>query len=723
MLKSNYHLELVRKKNEVYKSLIPKEISNLILLKGDTTFGKSKFLDIISAGMYGLKRNDLNEDLKKRIDHLMNPRRNKLRFDLIFENKSKSTILHIKKENINSQTIVVEEIKNGKSSRINEAVTEKYTLIYDIPHNPIKRIRELAKSIRDEQEFLISKLKRLNDGLERISREIGDSLDLKGLNEKKKEIEKMVKKIEANKKLRDNYTKLKKGLEMLIALRFSNKYATDLKRTSLEISRISKKIGGKGKGIKIERSINLKKNEIETSLENLESSIRDYASNLEKIFPKDKDISVLDRNFLSNCLESFEVPESLKILLNDFDEKVKEYEIKFKKTTDSEYYNFCEEMIKFLENYQDLNKNFLGKTIKEIIKDLNEKLESGRDDKDKRKILKGLIELNDIIFSKIKKTNLELGEFKKLVAKNPGMGNVVYIEGLVKQKEKFEKEKERIKSNKEIYEGRYASLGRPGLKDIQKILKNNFKKYATITSEQKLSESLESVKEKIDALGGDILIDEKDLKFSEDDYDRIKKKKPHKYKKYEKKIDNLHQITFNLESKFEQKYKVYIDNVITEKIVENMESDKKQRRYCELVSKFLASIVKSIPYQGKKFNLTEIDFAKGRLIFSNHNPIYFYDIGTATSGLALIKGSITNAIKKNKKMVVLLDEVGVMSENILQEIIDLLIEAYNKDLLLLGILVRPEKEKLVYKDLLNKNSDFITLAKRSKNKTTPLLKK
>ena len=74
-------------------------------------------------------------------------------------------------------------------------------------------------------------------------------------------------------------------------------------------------------------------------------------------------------------------------------------------------------------------------------------------------------------------------------------------------------------------------------------------------------------------------------------------------------------------------------------------------------------------------------------------------------------------------MVVLLDEVGVMSENILQELIDLLIEAYNKDLLLLGILVRPEKEKLVYKDLLDKNSDLITLAKRSQNKTIPLLKK
>jgi len=473
-------------------------------------------------------------------------------------------------------------------------------------------------------------------------------------------------------------------------------------------------MGGKGKGIKIERSINLKKNEIETSLENLKSSIRDYASNLEKIFPKDKDISVLDRNFLSNCLERFEIPESLKILLSDFDEKAKKYEFNFKKITNSDYYNFCEDMIKLLKNYEDLDKNFLGKPIKEVIEDLSKKLESNKENRNKEEIIKNLIELNDKIFSKIKRINLELTQFKKLVAKNPGMGNVVYIENLEKQKENFEKEKDRIESSMEIYKGKYNSLGKPEVKDIQKILKNSYKKYATITSEQKLSEDLESLKGKINVLDSEVLIDEKDLKFSKEDYDRIKKKKPHKYKKYEREIDNLHEITFNLESKFEQKYKGYINQVINENIGENIESDKEQRRYCELVSKFLARIVKNIPYQGKKVNLTEIDFVNGRLLFSDHSPIYFYDIGTATSGLALIKGSITNAIKKNKKMVVLLDEVGVMSENILQEIIDLLIEAYNRDLLLLGILVQPEKEKLIYKDLLNKNSNFITLAKRSK---------
>ena len=71
-------------------------------------------------------------------------------------------------------------------------------------------------------------------------------------------------------------------------------------------------------------------------------------------------------------------------------------------------------------------------------------------------------------------------------------------------------------------------------------------------------------------------------------------------------------------------------------------------------------------------------------------------MGGGENQVAPLSGKIKTAMQKKKKMVVLLDEVGLMGNPILESLFNIVKKCYDKDLLLLGILTKVSNDKYLF---------------------------
>ena len=161
---------------QVYKPhLIPKELADIVYIKGPNSSGKSTLLNFIALGFYGLKlrEQELNSALREKLENLINSSHQKIKFNIEIENKSLSTKIISKKPDLNSKNFNVKLIQNRKEKPLTQEMFQKeFKLIYDIPNNPLKRLQELLIEIKSAQIFkgnLVTQLKeKLKDSIDEV---------------------------------------------------------------------------------------------------------------------------------------------------------------------------------------------------------------------------------------------------------------------------------------------------------------------------------------------------------------------------------------------------------------------------------------------------------------------------------------------------------------------------------------------------------------------------
>ena len=141
-------------------------LSNISVISAPNSAGKSTLMNLIALSLFGAEPNvkSVNEALREQILALTNFEIQKVTFWIRLTDKSGKNGFIIKKENFDTKDIIRKEIENGVEKLIDsDRFHKKYELIYDIPDNPLERLKDLTNSVKLQQTKWNAQLARLRE--------------------------------------------------------------------------------------------------------------------------------------------------------------------------------------------------------------------------------------------------------------------------------------------------------------------------------------------------------------------------------------------------------------------------------------------------------------------------------------------------------------------------------------------------------------------------------
>ncbi len=120
MLKYDYEIERKVGEGRLCKfvpNLIPTTLSNLVLIEGPNSSGKSTLLNIVALGLFGIKNQKINQILQNKLSSLIDSNHQKLKFSFEINSQTDNLSLRSIKRDFEGNDIIVEESANGKPFR------------------------------------------------------------------------------------------------------------------------------------------------------------------------------------------------------------------------------------------------------------------------------------------------------------------------------------------------------------------------------------------------------------------------------------------------------------------------------------------------------------------------------------------------------------------------------------------------------------------------------
>jgi len=195
MISFDYTLQIdmgTKKTLHVPNEEIPTKLKNIFKIRGPNSSGKSTLMNIIAMAAHGNSNTNLPESIKTRIRDLNSAEYKELEFTIEMEDPvTKTRLKATKKKGIE---IDVRESIDGKDFKIvtADAFVQKYNLIYDLPENPIGRLKELTNEIKSLQNEHSSNIEGFQSYIENVSRKAKgarDEAEIERAREKWKNLE------------------------------------------------------------------------------------------------------------------------------------------------------------------------------------------------------------------------------------------------------------------------------------------------------------------------------------------------------------------------------------------------------------------------------------------------------------------------------------------------------------------------------------------------------
>jgi exonuclease SbcC len=196
MIEYDYLLERDIGEGRIQKlqpSSIPTEIPNLLRIEGPNSIGKSTLLNIIALGFWGTESRKIHPALLEKMSTLLSSDYQRLKFRVKIGSEKESLVLVSTKPSLEKKEIMVEESLDGKTYKpiTRERFEDKYNLIYDIASNPIERLYDLLKDLREEERQFGNRFKDFGSYLRRLILDIDSSRNQERLDEVNRTIERL----------------------------------------------------------------------------------------------------------------------------------------------------------------------------------------------------------------------------------------------------------------------------------------------------------------------------------------------------------------------------------------------------------------------------------------------------------------------------------------------------------------------------------------------------
>ena len=691
---------------------IPTRLEDVVVIEGPNSSGKSTLLNIIALGFFGTKSSRINPTLISKMNSLLDPNHQKIRFSFQITSDNEKIILKSEKADINGNEIIVKESIAGKKFHplSFESFQRKYNLIYDIPNNPTERLPELLKELKDEQLQFGNRFKDFGFYLRSVIIEINSSRNPKRLEalekklaEERKERESLAKELP---ELEEFLDQLEKNAYFEYYYHYSNEGFWLTKKTD-KLEKEIKKMKSDGK--KITTSLTRNRAKLPRLQEEFSQDYREVTPLIKSALPKnERSRFKIWKEVNPYCAENNEL-DTVIIEATHFQDIFSKELTDLKKDRSFIDAKLMEKLFQTLNEFEDsiLMIPQIEVTLGELVGILKREFEKSSFLVKKYDGLNKIIEILKNLKStveKLQKTRSAL-EIESDVSKE-------YCEEMIdefgekkRQLENMKKDLMFMATKCNEYFQRCISKGF----DQEKLENMQYKEVVKEISRngkinQYLSLSEKQVLEKIKKLQDDIVdrrgqLSGLDTVISQHrtDVKNLENQKPHKFEKYIDVLNDLLRKTEAVSQKILSQYNTNIKNLINKKVQEDHKLKKHELKYYDEVSKYLAQRIGYFRHIDKVYRAKVVDLVSGKILTDSEEIIYLADMGTGQSQSAYIL-SLLNIKNDSRKIIALFDEIAMMDDESLKPIYKRLRELYESNQLLLGILVQ-RSNNLTVKEL------------------------
>ena len=678
---------------------IPTALPNIVYIEAPNSSGKSTLLNILALGFHGLKKDNLNDALKNRMNALVSSSHQKLTFSIQVINEGSSLELTSERDSPDGE-IIVRETLDGKTNLLTpEAFHRKYNLIYDVPDNPTERLNQLVYEIRDIQKMYGNRLGTFRNYILGVTNAVQRGRDPKREEQLKGLIDAGTSELS---KLNQNLEVDESFLETLEKYY----YARMLERNSLELADYDRQIEqleakikkGMGKIKKMNKRYKAELEKTRSFLNDMKERQKQIGSLIEPYLPKEErhHLDIWSRIDIDRGLEDYEIPNTLdseilvlqRVLMKQYSpDQDRKY------LTEAKVYS---ELIDFLTAYRNSDVVLPGdRTIDEFIAQLEETNKQYRDLKVKAENFNKVISLLNGQREERRTANKMLADLLKLKEES-SLGEDDVID------EEDDKELERLKRKRDaveqtvsdcIHECAKRNIGVDNVGEILDELKSSEALAPYIVyDDAQLGDAVNDKRSDVIALQTSIRSKSDNVRLHRNELGRLEKLEPHKYQDRLQDLDKLIKVILLLEQKLSKEYDANIRSIIEKSVDKNTKDDE----YYEEVAKYLGRRVGYVRHLDKSFEVSKVDLIEGAIATKSGKNIRLTDMGTGQSQSAYLAGLLNTDDKR--RIIAIFDEVAMMDMASLEPIYNKLRELYGQDRLLAGIVVQKgENTKIVSK--------------------------
>ncbi|MCK4665205.1 hypothetical protein KAU33_00550 [Candidatus Dependentiae bacterium] len=549
-----YDYEIIRDESDetrVYTpKLIPKVLDNLIFIEGPNSSGKSTLLNIIALGFHGLFKTELNPILKKKLRNFLTDPDQQFSFRIEIDNPYDGYSIISEKTRKDKDDIIVYKINKGKKEIFTpDRLHRNFNIIYDIPDNPMDRVKQLTNDIKDKQTELGNRVGTFRNFLIEVNDEIKKGRDPERIKSFKDTIKELGNKINSL----EEKSIATKNLYLLIVqytlFKYFSEYDTQYQNINNELNSIDKgKIKSRRDDKKYTKELLEVKNQIKEKIGFLQFLLNSVSLNLKILLPKDQK-HLLDLWNSINVNDEIENPNVYNNIENEGDLFIKELDNILNSEKDekkNKEIRLLHDIINLLNNYRasDIIIPGIDKNISDFIEILQKKIDANKEIIDRQERLEKtignllkMIELKRLIITQM----IPKREKYKLLHRKAATTSLT-IEEQSNRHNELRQQLQKVQRKREDYRRKLISYNIDKsnmlleLSHLVNILQ--LKPYINY-HESLLNEKIDEMKLEFTHLQKDLTQKKESKKLLEEDLKKLEVKKPHEYVKNRKEIENL----------------------------------------------------------------------------------------------------------------------------------------------------------------------------------------
>ncbi len=682
------------RKRQFRPNPVLQNLPNLAYIEGPNSSGKSTLLHILALSCHGLKNKRIKKSLQEKMENLINSEHQEIKFKITITNKDAQTEFTAEKKNFKDKEIV---LRNNMNQIISYNDFERdYNLIYDIPEDPTKRLKELTHEIKDFQNWFQKRLGMLRNFLVTLTHDIREAKDPRAIENNKLQKKEVLKQKESlGLAIKHSEDELKSN-RMYACLRFytesknnCEKLASCLKDTKREDVKSKKeRLQANKEAIELQKRLH----DEADSLDQMHSQITPV---LVRFFTKKEDnkLKLWRETDVKKELLEPEINQVLKLEASYFRELIEKVLEKERKDENLKQAEFIKALFQVVESYSAANVKLPGIELtvakfKDLLKtetrkydELIERIKSLENTSLK---LKEILEKRKFIVGEL------IPEIKR-ASKKSGVAKVEDDSEQYRQQKLIDRMSE-LKSKVIFYRDECIKVGIPE-RDILSMYQSvilgkalkNLEGYDELQLkdkiyglEQYIAEQREKMK-KIESISA----------YLDREIERLESKKEHPYLKHLTFLElSLKQVQ-SMEDKIntcDDFIRLLIDENSEKEDLESRGGDAKRNEYFKKIFTYLAQRVGTIRHIEQDYKPTYIDLIRNEIITEKGRKIKIADMGTGQSQSAFLKGLLSS--NDGRKIVALFDEVAMLDKSSLDPVKDQLKSLYMQGRLLLGIIVQ-----------------------------------
>lgn len=675
----------------------PKTLPNLACIEGPNSSGKSTLLNLVALGCHGIGVKRMHASLTEKMRGLLEAKHQRVQFTIAISNEQGEVVLEMRKPSDEKKDIQVYETLSGKKQLLSPAeFHSRYTLIYDVPDNPIGRVKELARELGDEQNLLSNRLTQFRSFLHDTLDAIEHAYDPDRIDTLSKQVEGIRSEMEATKSASEALVREREWLEKYFRAKSFLEHEALSKQLNESRQALEKECRDE---VRQKGHVNREVDHVESETKEIFGRIRAKLNELEpvlkQIFPKEsRHFDSWGKGRWREELIAGDGVDELGVSLTHFVKLLIGLQKKTAKNTGMDEAKFLGKLLETLRNFQDFKLIVPGvnKEIKQFIAILEKKYSECQEyallSANMARADRLLDEVANERGAYLAEVQPRLSKVKTAVKAARAAGDEAVGPNMRDRLAQFRArcQEEDLKFAHIRQECKKLRLPEDDMKHFVGSFEKTVREVKPYIShsEREREAALSAYQKQINQKDAELKLFDTRQRMLEAEIEQLRLKEPHPYQAETVRLKALFETAQNLEQSLQRRFSDYLSEVISDRIDQKAAGEK--AAYFDQLWRYLGRRVRVVRHGESEYPVEKIDLATKVIHVVKGKRIHLNDMGTGQGQAAYLKGILNKQDKK--RIIALIDEVAMMDSESLRPIRECLRKLNQDGRLLLGLIVQ-----------------------------------